>query len=308
MSEIDIRDSFFDGLYDLATRDSDVIFISADMDAFSLRRFKKDMPKQYMNIGVAEQNMINVAAGLALTGKKVFCYAIAAFATMRCFEQIKVNLCSLNLPVTIIGAGAGFSFGFDGPTHHGHQDLAIMRLLPEMSIYELSCNALAEKLPKYIYEQEGPKYIRLDKGPFPSWSFESQSLNQGFRVIKPLQKVNLISNGFMARRALEVAQDLESKGVVVGLVDLYQVKPMTQKFLDEVVAKSELLISIEESCVVGGLGTALSEAITTGSFGCRLKCLGAPHQQFIEYASRDWFHEKYKLDKQSLIQSVLSVV
>ena len=136
----DIRDAFFDELYIKGSQNKDIVILSADMDAFSLRKFSKDFPEQYINVGVSEQNMINIAAGLALSGKIVFCYSIASFATMRCFEQIKVNICSLNLPVSIIGAGAGFSFGYDGPTHHGHQDLSSMRLIPEMTILELSSN------------------------------------------------------------------------------------------------------------------------------------------------------------------------
>ena len=112
--------------------------------------------------------MINVAAGLAIAGKIVFCYSIASFATLRCLEQIKVNICSMNLPVTIIGAGAGFSFGYDGPTHHGHQDVSSMRLMPEMSIIELSSNDVVEKAVDYVVEKNGPCYIRLDKGLFLS--------------------------------------------------------------------------------------------------------------------------------------------
>ena len=129
LDKLDVRDVFFDTIYQQCKNDPNLIIISADMDAFSLRKIAKEFPNQYLNVGVSEQNMINVAAGMALFGKRVLCYSIASFATLRCFEQIKVNLCSLNLPVTIVGAGAGFSFGYDGPTHHGHQDLAAMRLL-----------------------------------------------------------------------------------------------------------------------------------------------------------------------------------
>ena len=136
MSGIDIRDAFFDSFYELGAADESVVFLSSDMDAFSLRKFKNDFPERFVNVGVAEQNMVNVAAGLAIAGKKVFCYGIGAFVTMRCYEQIKVNLCSNNLNVNIIGAGAGFSFGHDGPTHHGLQDVALMRVLPEMSIID----------------------------------------------------------------------------------------------------------------------------------------------------------------------------
>ena len=151
--------------------------------------------------------MINVAAGLAIAGKIVFCYSIASFATLRCLEQIKVNICSMNLPVTIIGAGAGFSFGYDGPTHHGHQDVSSMRLLPEMSILELSSNDVAVNAIDYVLEKKTPCYIRLDKGPFPNWSQMESDFTKGYRILRPLSDVNLISNGFLVREVINAAKN-----------------------------------------------------------------------------------------------------
>ena len=113
ISDIDIRDAFFDELYDIAEKDRNVVFLTADMSAFSLERFKKDLSHQYINVGVSEQNMISIAAGLALSGKVVFVYAITPFVTMRCYEQIKVDISGMRLPVTIIGAGLGFTYSSD---------------------------------------------------------------------------------------------------------------------------------------------------------------------------------------------------
>ena len=108
MSELDIRDVFFDRLYELGSKNSNVMILSADMDAFSLRKFANDFPNQYLNVGVSEQNMINIASGLALSGKIVFCYSIASFATLRCLEQIKVNICGMNLLLLLWVLGLGF--------------------------------------------------------------------------------------------------------------------------------------------------------------------------------------------------------
>ena len=168
MSNIDIRDAFFDEIYDIASRDRDVIFITADTDAFSLRRYKKDFPDQFINVGVAEQNMVAVSAGLALSGKKVFIYAIIPFITIRCCEHIKVNICSMNLPVAIIGAGAGLSFGNDGPTHHAMQDIAVMRILPEITILNPCDGPSAAACARIAYESNTPVYVRIDKGEFPA--------------------------------------------------------------------------------------------------------------------------------------------
>ena len=131
LSSIDTRDAFFFDLYNIARNDRQVVFLTADMGAYSLARFKKDLPKQYINVGVAEQNMVSVAAGLSLSGKKVFIYSITPFTTFRCFEQIKIDLSGMNLPVVIVGMGTGFTYSGDGPTHHAIHDLAVMRVLPD---------------------------------------------------------------------------------------------------------------------------------------------------------------------------------
>ena len=304
LDSIDIRDAYFDSILEAARLNKNILVLSADMDAFSLRILEKELPKQYLNVGVSEQNMMNVAAGLALSGKIVFCYSIAAFATMRCFEQIKVNICSMNLPVTIVGAGAGFSFGYDGPTHHGHQDLSSMRLLPEMSIMELSSNDLAMKSVKYSLGGNGPCYVRLDKGRFPNWSAEEVDFNKGYRILRPLQKHNIVTNGFMAERVCGVADKLAGIGQDYGVIDLFLVKPVADIFTTEILLGSENIISVEESCGMGGLGSLLADLISFNNLSCRLNKIAAPDRQFIEYGTRDWFHEKYKIDEAGIYKQL----
>lgn len=307
MSTADIRDAFFDEFYEIASRDKNIFFLSSDMDAFSLRKFKKDFPEQFINVGVAEQNMVNVAAGLALSGKKVFCYGIGAFVTLRCFEQIKVNLCSLNLPVTIIGAGAGFSFGYDGPTHHGLIDMAAMRLLPEMAIYNLSCNDVAKASVKWAMESKSPVYIRLDKGKFPSWGVSESVYQKGFRILSPLSDVNLVSTGFMTERVLKIAEQLKASGTQVGVVDVLRIKPFFDLFEQEVVKISKRIFTIEENTSVGGLGSVVSEVIAKKGYACPHEIISAPDRQFVEYGERDWFHEKYRLDDAGILNQIKQV-
>ncbi len=305
MNDVDIRDVFFDKIYEAGSKNSNVMVISADMDAFSLRKFANDYPKQYLNVGVSEQNMINVAAGLAIAGKIVFCYSIASFATLRCFEQIKVNLCSMNLPVTIIGAGAGFSFGYDGPTHHGHQDVSSMRLLPEMSIIELSSNDVAQNAVDYAIDSKSPCYIRLDKGPFPDWSQTESDFSKGYRILEPMSDINLVTNGFMAREVIQVADKLRASGHEFGVIDLFRFKPFPESFFQEIITKSKKIISIEESCKTGGLGTALSEIIAQNDTACKLGVIASPDKQFIEYGEREWFHQRYNISGSGLLNQIL---
>ena len=305
MSQVDIRDALFDELYRIGSMDPNVIVLTDDMDAFSLRRFRKDMPSQFVNIGVAEQNMINVAAGLAMCGKRVFTYGICSYVTMRCYEQIKVNLCSMNLPVTIIGVGQGFSFDFDGPTHHGISDLALMRILPDMTIYNLSDASMAHASVSLAYQSNKPVYIRLDKGVFPVLSDSSEDFSKGYRIIKPLRNLNILATGFMTSQALKAVDVLEASGIEVGVVDIFRVHPISDMFIQEVVHTSQQLITVEENVISGGLGTILSELITRNGFAIGLKSIAIEDKQFLSYGERDWFHAQTQIDVSNIVDQII---
>lgn len=303
-SNTDMRDAFFDEVYNLGERDRNVVFLTDDMDAFGLTRFKADMPNQFFNINVAEQNMINLATGLALCGKKVFVYGIASFVTMRCFEQIKVNLGSLNLPVTIIGVGPGFSFEFDGPTHHGTQDAAMMRTIPEMTIYNLSDISLAARAAHLAYHSSGPVYVRLDKGKFPVLSDESEDFSQGFRILRPLEDINIVSTGYMTPQALVIADRLRKRSVRVGVVDMYRLKPIDPAFFHQVLARSQEVITLEESSYIGGLGSIVCEILADYGGDARVRRFASSDRQFISYGRREWFHGQNGLDITSVTNAI----
>lgn len=158
----DLRDSCLNQVFKLAQSDPNIIFLTIDMDAHSLKQFREQLPHQYLNVGAAEQNAINVAAGLAMTGKTVYVLGICSFLATRCLEQIKINIGSMNLDVRLIGMGAGFSFAFDGCTHHGISDLGPMRSIPNLKIFSPSNSNMAT----WAVSQPGPSYTRLDKGDF----------------------------------------------------------------------------------------------------------------------------------------------
>ncbi len=160
---LDMRDAFFDELYNIACKDKQGMLLIADMSSHSIEMFRKNLPNQFINMGISEQNTISVAAGLALNGKKVFLYSIIPFITMRCYEQMKLDICCMNLPVTIIGVGSGFSYAGDGPTHYAVQDIALMRILPNIKILNPSDSFLAKKCANFSYESNIPVYVRIDK-------------------------------------------------------------------------------------------------------------------------------------------------
>jgi transketolase len=301
---VDIRDAFFDKIYELATKDENVVFMTADADAFSLRRYKQDFPDRFINVGVAEQNMVTVATGLALSGKNVFIYAILSFMTMRCYEQIKFNICSMNLPITLIGLGSGLSFEFDGPSHHGVGDIGIMRMLPEMTIYNPSSPPVAEAVAQMAYDSDSPVCVRLDKGKMDPLYNTGANFKEGLGVLREGKDVCIVSTGTMVHRALEVAEKLAEYSIDVAVLDLYRLKPVNEPLLLKYLSTYKKVASLEDNSIIGGLGSILSEIITDNQQNTQLKRIALRDEQCLRYGQKEWLHETYRIDVPSIVKQI----
>ncbi len=304
LKEVDVRDALFDRLYEIASNDKDVVFLTADMSAFSLKRFKSDLPEQYFNVGISEQNLVSVAAGLALGGKKVFIYAIAPFITQRCYEQIKVDLCSMDLPVTIIGMGPGLTYNSDGLTHHATQDIAIMRALPGMSILSPSDPSTASRVIIDAYQSNHPVYIRLDKGEWPVLYDQNDRLDNGIVELKKGKDILIVSTGIMVHRALKVAEELNSNSMNIGVVDLYGIKPIAEQVLLSIIEEYDKVVTLEEHSIIGGIGSALCELLSDNNIYKPLKRIALADADTSGYGDRDWMHSYYGLDVNTIVKTV----
>lgn len=305
ISTIDTRDAFFDELLAIARQDRDVVFLTADMGAFSLEQFKKELPNQYFNVGVAEQNMVSVAAGLAMAGKKVFIYTIVPFATMRCYEQIKVDLCCMNLPVTIVGIGAGVMYGGDGPTHHALHDIAVMRALPEMTILNPADAVMTQASARLAYEHDGPVYVRIEKGRLPDiYEADANDFSQGMSVLRAGDDGVIIASGLLVHSALEAAQRLEARGLSLMVVDLYRVKPLNPERLRAVVGGEQKIITLEENALTGGIGSAVSEFMADEGIRNPLYRLAFPDIHCYDACSREEIHNIYDLSADKIADRV----
>ena len=256
----DYSKTFGYSIAQLADKNDKIICVTAAMEiGTGMSSFIEKYPDRYIDVGIAEEHAVTYSAGLSAAGFKPI---IAIYSTFmqRAYDQIFHDSLLQKLPVIYCMDRSGL-VGPDGPTHHGHQDLSSMRLLPEMSIIELSSNDLAQKAVNFAFENNGPLYIRLDKGPFPEWKEYNIDFSKGYRIIQPLSKLNIVTNGYMTRTALKVADTLIAEGIDCGVVDLFRVKPFPEEFYEEVISPSKKIVSIEESCKTGGLGSALSELI-----------------------------------------------
>lgn len=307
-SNIDIRDAFFDEVYSIASKDPNVMFLTADMGALSLERLKNDLRNQYINVGVAEQNLVSTAAGLALAGKKVFVYSIASFMALRCYEQIKIDLCAMRLPVTIIGSGPGIAYSSDGPTHHAIEDIAIMRALPGMTIFNPSDPLTAVASARLSYKSGGPVYVRIDKGKLPVLHDEKEDFSDGLTVLKEGRDLMIITTGVMVHEAFKVVNELGKYSINAGVVDLYRLKPINEKMFLAVIEKANRIVTLEEHAIIGGIGSAISEILVDKGKTLPLKRIAIADENCVGYGDREWMHSFYGLDVNSITKTIIEWV
>ena len=305
MENISQRDAFFNTLYEIAKKDRDVVLVSADMGAPSLDKFREDLSEQYVNVGIAEQNMVTVATGLALGGKTVFMYAIMPFVTLRCYEMIKVELCMMNLPVTAVGVGSGVSYDDSGPTHHSTEDIAIMRALPNMTILNASDSIMSARFAETTCNISGPHYVRLDREKLPQIYKQGSDFSAGLTSLKTGKDICIVATGNMVHRASEVANKLAERSVDAGIIDLYRLKPVNEDLLVKSVAKSQRIVTLEENLLNGGMGSAVAEVLADNDKLMPLKRFGLPDKYFFKYGGRANLQTLGGLDADSITQSIL---
>lgn len=295
------RDVFFQRLYELALDDKDIVLVVADMAAPALDQFRRDLPGQFVNVGIAEQNAVSIAAGLALEGKKAFAYAIASFMTLRCLEQIRVNAGIMDIPIHIVGMGVGYSYALDGPTHHLVEDISILRSLPHMTIYNTTDAAMAAELPDICVASSQATYIRLDKDIFPDVSAQGAASNGSVQRIRPGNDCLVLSTGIMSHWSKDVIDRLADDGLDIGHIDVFRF-PIDSASLLKAVAGAKRIVTLEEHFLPGGLGSAVIEVLSDAGHMVPVKRLGLGHDQGYAYVygGRDEIHRHYGIDGETI--------
>lgn len=290
----DSRDQFFELVENHALSDKNVVFLTNDMDLFSLKHFKTRYPERFINVGVSEQNLMNLAAGLAESGKKVIVFGILSFLTTRCFEQIKLNICGMKLPVIIAGIGPGLAFSFDGSSHHGIQDIGLMRTLPELLILNPSDPYSSKKCAEIALEFKSPIYVRVDKGVHSSGLFSSNEDIGGLIIKEKVQTINIIYTGTVENYANTIFQKLRKINKQAGVINLYQIKPLPQS-LKLLLHDSTEIIIVEENSRNSGIYSIVSQFIIDNALNVKVTAFTIDDLQIKEYGERHWLQEKYGL-------------
>lgn len=255
-----MRNAFADEITALAKQDPRIILLSGDIGNRLFDGFKEHAPDRFYNCGVAEANMMSVAAGLALSGFRPVVYTITPFTTTRCFEQIRVDVAYHRAPVTIVGTGSGLSYASLGPTHHSLEDIAILRTLPEMTVF---CPCDSSELRaglRGVMQQNGPAYIRLGKKGEPAIHADIPNIMLGKSfTVREGKDVCLISTGNAMAIAKEAAETLEKQGISARVESMHTVKPLDTATLEKVFAQYKAVAVIEEHSEVGGFNGAVAE-------------------------------------------------
>lgn len=308
MNKQTLRDSFWDEVYEHARKDSNIVIVSADLAAPSLDKFRKDMPSQFISVGIAEQNAIEISAGLALTGKKVFTYACAPFITLRSYEQIRLLLSGMKLPVTVVGQGAGFSYFEFGPTHHVLEDIGVMRMLPHMSMYCLSDGTMAKAVASNSIKKEGPEYIRVDRlAPNEIYSLkENLNLEKGFNIIEQGKEMAIIATGNMVHNALAASKVLKTKGIEVKVIDLFKIPIKVDKFIKEIGNLSKI-ITLEEHSLACGIGSMICEILIDNKLYIDVRRLAVDSRDgyCYRYGGREYMQKLYGLNVDNIISEII---
>lgn len=305
MNNISQRDAFWNRVYERALKDRNIVIVSADMGAPALDQIRRDIPTQFVNVGIAEQNAITLASGLAMSGKRVFTYAIAPFITLRCLEQTRVNNAIMNIPITIVGVGAGFGYEDSGPTHHIIEDLAIMRSMPNIIINSVTDSVMAAATAEWSCSATTTNYVRLDRQPLPNLYPETATFSDGLAVLRKPKDLCIIATGSMTHTALKMADQLAAEGIETGVIDLYTL-PVNEQLLLDSISGVRKLVTLEEHFLAGGLGSAVCETLADNGVLLPVKRLGLPHRQkyCYEYGGRDIIRGYYGIDDGSILQAI----
>jgi len=301
------RDVFIEQIYNRMHEDENIFFLCADFGSPKLDALREKFPNRFINVGIAEQNLINVSTGLALEGYTVYAYAIAPFLTMRAYEQIRVNL-SLQaqlkeININLIGVGAGLSYDVSGPTHHCLEDISIMRTLPNMIVFSPSDWTLAQKFVDYSINVKKPKYLRFDGKPVPQIyeDVDTIKFENGFSELFHGEKTCLITTGYMTHKAINVVKKLADSNILIGLIDVYLIKPFNEELFFETIKNYSHVITIEEAFInKGGLDGLISKILDNKSSNIRLKRMGFEDAYVFDIGSREYLHKRNNLDEESI--------
>ncbi len=305
-----MRDSFLKKLTHLAKSDKNVTLITADLGYGVFEKFEKNFPKQYLNVGVAEQAMTGIATGLALEGKKVFTYSIGNFPSLRCLEQIRNDAAYHEVNVNIVCSGGGFSYGQLGMSHHATEDLSILRSLPNITVCSPCTEYETEIITEKLSNIKGVGYLRLDKTQAP----EDKSLLKEFefgkmREFRKGDEITFIATGGILLEVLKAANQLGLEGINSRVLSCHSIKPLDSETIISSAKNTGGIITVEENNIFGGLGSAIAEVLLDNMIIPKKFLRLAINDSYTSIVGDQQFlRNYYKLDANSIYKNAINLI
>lgn len=301
-----MRTEVINKIHEIMKKDKNVYFLTGDLGYHVLEKIQEDFPDRFINCGIAEANMMGVATGLALTGKKVFVYSIIPFLTMRPFEQIRNDICYHNLDVVLLGVGSGLSYGVLGSTHFALEDVGILGNLPNMTIINPADGMEAEKLIEEAYKHTGPVYFRIGKKE-ESKVFEDYDYDfgKGIRVSKG-HNIAVFVTGTLLDNAIKACELLQTKhGVSAEIIHFPVLKPIDNKEIIVASKNKKAVFVIDEHCISGSLGSFVSEVLASSGNMPKLITIGVPQDFVKKVGSQEFLRKHFGLDVPGIVKKIL---
>ncbi len=301
-----MRNAFANEITKLAGEDERIVMLSGDIGNRLFNDYKAKIPTRFFNCGVAEANMISVAAGMALCGLRPLAYTITSFITARCLEQIRLDVCYQNLPVVIVGVGSGLSYASLNATHHSCEDIANLRMLPNMTVIAPGDAWEVRAALRAAFQHEGPVYIRMGKKNEPLIHSQVPDfiIGKGI-VIREGNDVCLLNAGTLLPMTLETADKLQNQGISAQVVSCHTVKPLDETLLNEAFARFNVVVTLEEHSISGGLGGSVAEWLADRPpQKARLLRIGTADAFLYEAGQQDHARQAYGLTPDKIAEKI----
>ncbi|MDD2628076.1 MAG: transketolase family protein [Clostridia bacterium] len=299
------RKAYGETLIALGEEDNDIVVLDADLaSATQTNMFKSKFPERHINVGIAEQDLVGTASGLALMGKKVYASTFAVFLAGRAYEQIRNTVAYNNLPVKLCATHAGLTVGEDGASHQMLEDIALMRVIPNMIVLSPADEIATNKIIRNIKDYNGPVYVRLGRSDVPS----IYTGNEEFKIGKSIlhgdgRDAVVFATGYTVHIALEAMKELKQKKVNIKVVDIYSIKPLDKETIVDSARKAKKVITIEEHNVIGGMGSAICEVLSE-LLPKKVARIGI-EDKFGKSGKAKEVMERYKITKERIMEEVL---
>jgi len=303
-----MRTAFVETLLELAKNDPRIVLMVGDLGFGVVNQFMQELPAQFVNAGVAEQNMTGMAAGMALSGKIVFTYSIANFPVLRPLEQIRNDVCYHNANVRIVSVGGGMAYGSLGPSHHATEDIAIMRALPNMLVLAPGDPSEARLATRALIDHRGPAYLRLGRAGEPNVHKSEPAFELGKAItVRPGNDITLISTGGMLYDTVKAAHSLAEAGIQARVLSMHTVKPLDTEAVIAAACETQAIFTLEEHSVIGGLGGAVAELLLESATRPHIfKRIGLNGAFSSIVGTQEYLRAQYGLDTLGIVRTVLA--